>query len=87
MDEAALIAELVRRIEAIATKANARRVTGVEVWLGALWPTSADAFAERFARATTGTIVEGARLDLLVSKQPGHRDADALVLRSVETDP
>jgi hydrogenase nickel incorporation protein HypA/HybF len=86
MHEASLMVDLMRRIDEIAKAEGARRIVGVSVWLGALSHMSARHFAHHFERAATGTIAEGARLDVSASDDPGHADAQNLVLKSVAVE-
>jgi hydrogenase nickel incorporation protein HypA/HybF len=84
MHEAGLIHNLVHRLEAAARDAGAERVSGVEVWLGALSQISAEHFREHFDAEVRGTVAEGAALKLEVSDDPTAPDALSVVLRSVE---
>ncbi len=86
MHEASLMRDLVRRIAAIARAEEARRVTVLRIWLGALSHFSAEHFAEHFARVSQGTIVEGARLDVTVSADPGHARAQDVLIESIEVE-
>ena len=86
MHEASLMANLMDRIDAIARAENARRVVGVSVWLGALSHISEAHFIEHFERAAIGTIAEGALLDVTVSANTSHENAQDLVLDSVEVE-
>ncbi len=86
MHEALLIRDLFRRIEAIAKAEQARRVTGLSVWLGALSHLSAEHFAEHFAQTSRGTIAEGARLQITVSADPVHVNAQDVLIESVEVE-
>jgi hydrogenase nickel incorporation protein HypA/HybF len=86
MHEASLMANLMRRIDEIATAERARRVVGLSVWLGALSHLSADHFAEHFEQAAAGTIAEGARLDVTVSDDPQDPNAEEIVLKSIEVE-
>jgi len=86
MHEASIMVDLMSRIDKIARSENARRVLGVSVWLGALSHMSEDHFVEHFERAAVGTIAEGAQLDVTVSEDTGHRNAQDLVLESVEVE-
>lgn len=86
MHEAALMRDLMRRIEAVARAEEARRVTGLSVRLGALSHFSPEHFAEHFAAASRGTIAEGARLDVTVSDDIRHPDAQGVVIESVEVE-
>lgn len=86
MHEASLIAGLMKRIDEIARAEGAKRVVGVSVWLGALSHMSKAHFAEHFDRAAAGTVAEGARLDVTVSADIGHKNAQDLMLNSVEVE-
>ncbi|HEX9648154.1 MAG TPA: hydrogenase/urease maturation nickel metallochaperone HypA [Alphaproteobacteria bacterium] len=86
MHEAGLIAGLMRRILEVAEAENATRVVGASVWLGALSHMSAAHLAEHFARAAAGTIAEGAALDIELSGDATHAEADGIVLHSVEVE-
>jgi hydrogenase nickel incorporation protein HypA/HybF len=86
MHEASLTLNLVHRIDEIAKCEGARRIVRVSVWLGALSHMSAEHFAEHFQHAATGTIAEGARLDVTVSDDPDHANAQDLLLKSVAVE-
>lgn len=86
MHEAHLMETLMRRIAEIAEAEHARRVTGISVWLGALSHFSVEHFTEHFERASTGTITEGARLDVTVSDDTQDADAQEVMLESVEVE-
>jgi hydrogenase nickel incorporation protein HypA/HybF len=86
MHEASLMANLMRRINEIAWAEGARRVVGVSVCLGALSHMSAEHFTEHFELAAAGTIAEGARLDIVVSTDPRHANAQDLMLEKIEVE-
>jgi hydrogenase nickel incorporation protein HypA/HybF len=86
MHEASLMANLMRRIDEIAKAECARRIVGVSVRLGALSHISAEHFAEHFKRAAAGTVADGACLDVIVSDDLGHANAQDLVLESVAVE-
>ena len=86
MHEASLIANLMRRIEAVAKVERARRIVAASVWLGALSHMSAEHFVEHFERAAAGTVAEGARLDVTVSDDLGDANAQNLMLESVAVE-
>jgi hydrogenase nickel incorporation protein HypA/HybF len=86
MHEASLMAGLMHRIDEIAKCEGAQRIIGVSVWLGALSHMSAEHFSEHFERAAAGTVAEGARLDVTVSKDPGHANAQNVMLKSVTVE-
>ena len=78
--------DLLHKIEALARENGGTRVDGVEVWLGALSHISAAHFREHFERETAGTPAAGAELSLVVSDDPGHPQAQDIVLRSVSLE-
>ena len=86
MHEASLMASLMRQIESLAGAEGAARVVSVAVWLGALSHMSEQHFADHFSHAAAGTIAEGARLDVTVSSDIRHADAELIRLESVEVE-
>ncbi|MCR9074156.1 MAG: hydrogenase maturation nickel metallochaperone HypA [Alphaproteobacteria bacterium] len=86
MHEASLIAAMMTRIERLASAENARRVTGVTVWLGALSHMSEAHFMEHFREAAADTIAEGAALAVTVSNDIHHPNAQDVVIESVEVE-
>ncbi len=84
MHEHSLIANLLSRIEVIAREQNAARVVGVAVWIGALAHISAGHFREHFEDGSRGSLAQGARLDIEVSDDPEHPQAQDILLRSIE---
>lgn len=86
MHEASLIAAMMSRIDQLAAAENARRVVGLKVWLGALSHMSESHFAEHFEEAAAGTIADGAELDITLSTDIHHPNAQDLVIESVEVE-
>ncbi|MDE2264528.1 MAG: hydrogenase maturation nickel metallochaperone HypA [Alphaproteobacteria bacterium] len=86
MHEASLMKNLMRRLDEIASTEQAKRITGVSVWLGALSHMSAAHFAEHFEESSAGTIAEGAKLDVTVSDDPKDPSAQEILVRSVTVD-
>ena len=86
MHEASLMVNLMRRIDEIATAEGARRVVGVSIWLGALSHMSAEHLTEHFEFAAAGTIARGARVDVAVSTDPRHPNAQDLMLEKIEVE-
>lgn len=86
MHESALVADLIHRIEAVAREQGALRVVRVAVWLGAFSHLSAEHFTGHFRAAAAGTAAEGAALDIEVSADTGHPDAQHLVLQHLEVE-
>lgn len=86
MHESSLMTGLMRQIESVASAEEAAHVLSVAVWLGALSHMSEQHFAEHFSRASAGTIAEGARLDVNLSTDICHADAELIRLESVEVE-
>jgi len=86
MHESGLIHNLVHRLEDAAREANAQKVSGATVWLGALSQMSAEHFRKHFDTEARGTVAEGAVLTIEVSDDPTAPDALSVVLRSVELE-
>jgi len=86
MHEAGLMRDLMRKVLDLAAEAEAERVTGVSVWLGALSHMSPEHFREHFDQAAAGTLAEGACLACEVSKDIGNPEAASIVLRAIETE-
>lgn len=86
MHEFHLIADLMKRIEGVAAKQKARKVVGVEVWLGALSHFSEEHFREHFEQASRGTTAEGAKLKMELSRDERHPDAQGVILKNVKLE-
>lgn len=86
MHEQSLIGSLIREIQHVAVTQHASKVAGVTVTLGALSHMSPDHFREHFARATRGTLVEGAYLDIEVHNQADDPHAREVILDSIEVE-
>lgn len=86
MHEASLMANLMKRIDEIARAQDARRVVGVTVWLGALSHMSEAHFTEHFEQAAAGTIAEGVELEITLSDDTGHANAQDIILERIEVE-
>jgi hydrogenase nickel incorporation protein HypA/HybF len=86
MHEASLMRGLIRKIDSLAEAENAKQVTIVRVWLGALSHMSPDHFREHFNESSRGTIGEGAILEIEQSSDIFHANAQELLLRSIEVE-
>jgi hydrogenase nickel incorporation protein HypA/HybF len=86
MHERALMADLMREIEAVATADGAHRVTRVSVRLGALSHFTPEHFREHFVDASRGTPAEGAAVDALLDEDLDDPRATGVVLESVEVE-
>ncbi|MGZ4335369.1 MAG: hydrogenase/urease maturation nickel metallochaperone HypA [Gaiellaceae bacterium] len=83
MHERALLADLVREIEAVAAREGATGVRAVHVRVGPMSHMTPGHFVEHFVDATRGTLAEGAacNVDLI---DPKDELAQSIVLESVE---
>jgi len=86
MHEASVMAGLMRRIDEAAKAERAKKIVGLSVWIGALSHMSAEHFAEHFERAAAGSVAEGARLNLTVSPDIGHANAQDILLEKIELE-
>jgi hydrogenase nickel incorporation protein HypA/HybF len=86
MHEFSLMSDLMRKIETIAREQNARKIVGVRVRLGALSHMSAQHFQEHFVQAASGTVADGARLEIEELKDPTDPRAQDILLESVEVE-
>jgi hydrogenase nickel incorporation protein HypA/HybF len=86
MHEASLMKNLMARIDEVAKAENAKRVTGISVWLGALSHMSAAHFAEHFEESSAGTLAEGAKIETTVSTDIHDPKAQEIVLTDVTVD-
>ena len=85
MHERALLADLVREIEAVAAGEDATGVRAVTVRIGPMSHMTPEHFVEHFVDATRGTIAEGARCE--VGSIDRHDPlAQSIVLDSVELE-
>ncbi len=86
MHELSLMADFMKKLEAIAGEHQGERFVGVRVKLGALLHLSADHFREHFDDAAAGTQWDGVRLDIETSNDPHEPYAQDLVLDSVDVE-
>jgi hydrogenase nickel incorporation protein HypA/HybF len=78
--------DLLRAVEATAREEGARRVTRISVRLGVLSHFTEEHFREHFEDAAKGTLAEGAEVDVALRTDPTERDAQGVVLESVEVE-
>ena len=83
MHEMSLMADLMRKLQAIATE-HGSRLARVKVVVGALCHCSAEHFREHFAQCAVGTPAEGAELDVVVETDFHDPHAQDVILDSVE---
>jgi hydrogenase nickel incorporation protein HypA/HybF len=86
MHETGITRDLVRKIEAISREADATRVVGVTVRLGALAQMSPSHFREHFDESAAGTVVEGADIRIIESDDVTDPDAQHVVLEDVQVE-
>lgn len=86
MHEMSLMADLMRKLDAIAREQGASRITRVGVTLGALSHMSADHFREHFEEAARGSVGEGAELEVTVSDDPEDPRAQDILLESIDVE-
>jgi len=86
MHEASLMRNLMKQVDEVAQNENARRVVAVSVWLGALSHMTEEHFGEHFRQAAAGTMAEGARLEVFLSDDPAHANAQDVLLESIEVE-
>jgi hydrogenase nickel incorporation protein HypA/HybF len=86
MHETGLVRDLVHQLEKAAREAGAERVSGVAVWLGALSHFSPEHFREHFETEARGTVAEGAALEVEMSQDIAHPDAQNVMMRSIDLE-
>jgi hydrogenase nickel incorporation protein HypA/HybF len=86
MHETGLVRDLVHQLECAAQQAGAERVSGVAVWLGALSHFSPEHFREHFETEARGTIAEGAALEIEMSQDLSHPEAQNVMMRSIDLE-
>ncbi|MBI2264628.1 MAG: hydrogenase maturation nickel metallochaperone HypA [Armatimonadetes bacterium] len=86
MHELSLMRGLLRKIETIARDEKALKITGVNVTLGPLSHISPDHFREHFLLASSGTLAEGASLDIQILTHPEAPEEQEICLKSVELE-
>jgi hydrogenase nickel incorporation protein HypA/HybF len=86
MHEHALMADVMRKVEAVAAEEGAGRVVRLAVRLGALSHFTPEHFREHFVDASRGTIAEGAEVDAVVDADVAGEHAQDVILESVEVE-
>jgi hydrogenase nickel incorporation protein HypA/HybF len=86
MHERALMADVIRKVEAVASEEGAGRVVRLEVRLGALSHFTPEHFREHFVDVSRGTIAEGAEVDAVVDGDLASSHAQDVILESVEVE-
>jgi hydrogenase nickel incorporation protein HypA/HybF len=86
MHEMSLLADLMRKIEAVAREQGAERVVSVTVRLGALAHISPGHLREHFVQAARETIADGADFHVIEISDEHHPEAQDIILDSVEVE-
>jgi len=86
MHEQSLMADLMRKINAIGQEQQAQKIVRVKVKLGALSHISADHFREHFVQAAQGSCAEQAQLDIEVLTDLNDPNAQEILLDSIEVE-
>jgi hydrogenase nickel incorporation protein HypA/HybF len=86
MHERALMNDLMRKILAEADAADAERVVGVRVRLGALSHFTPEHFREHYEDASRGTIAESATVAAEMRTDPTEPAAQGVVLESIQVE-
>lgn len=84
MHEASLINDFMKRLQQLAVNEQTGNITRIHVWLGALSQMSASHFTDHFRLAAKGSAAEHAILDITLSDNIEHPDAQHIILESVE---
>ena len=86
MHEHAIMNDLLRRIDEVARSEGARRVTRLNVRLGALSHMTPEHFLEHFEDAARGTVAEGAQVNVEQGADIYARDALDVLLESIDVE-
>ena len=84
MHELTLVTSLCARAEAAAHQAGAEQVTALSIRLGALTHLSPELLRDHLARASAGSILEGARVDVTVGTDPSAPGAQDIELLNLQ---
>jgi hydrogenase nickel incorporation protein HypA/HybF len=84
MHERALMADLLREIEAVAAEQGGGRVVAISVHLGALSHFTPEHFREHFEDAARGSAAEGAAVEVELGDDLSDPRAQGVVLETVE---
>ncbi len=86
MHESGIVKDLARRMEKAAADAGAKRISRAHVWLGAFSQFSPEHFREHFEEEARGTLAEGAALEIELSDDAMHPDAQHVVMQSIDLE-
>ena len=86
MHEHALINDLFRTLDAVALAQRSNKIRSVSIWMGALCHISPEHFREHFEHQSLNTVAEGAVLQLTISEDIRDKNAQQILLTSVDLD-
>ena len=86
MHEQSLMADLMRKINALGQEHHGKKIVRVKVKLGALSHISADHFREHFVQAAQGSCAEQTQLDVEELTNINDPHAQEILLDSVEVE-
>jgi hydrogenase nickel incorporation protein HypA/HybF len=86
MHEEAMLRDVIRKAEEVARESGPGRVTRVRLWVGARSHLAGPELEARWVHAVHGTALSGARVDIEVSRDAAHPNAESIVLQSVDLD-
>jgi hydrogenase nickel incorporation protein HypA/HybF len=84
MHEVSLISDLIEKAAAVVTEAGAQRASRVRIRVGALSRISPAHLESHFRRVTTGSVLEGAVLDIEVVDDLTDPYAEDVIITSVD---
>ncbi len=82
----AKIEELISKIEEHVEENDANKAVEVRLKIGALADVDVEDFRDAFAEALIGTVADGARINIVISKNRDDADAGDIVLTNIEVD-
>ena len=86
MHEEAMLHDVVRKAVEVARREGASRVTRVRLWVGARSHLGGPELKDRWVHAVTGTPLSGAQVEIEVSRDEAHPNAESIVLESIDLD-
>jgi hydrogenase nickel incorporation protein HypA/HybF len=84
MHEEAMLRDVVRKAEEVVRESGPGRVTRLRLWVGARSHLAGPELEARWAHAVSGTALSSARVEIEVSRDGTHPNAESIVLRSVD---
>jgi hydrogenase nickel incorporation protein HypA/HybF len=80
MHEEALLRDLRRKLVELSSRDRGVSIRRVRLWVGALAHVSPEALRRRWSEVVDGTPAGSAELDLVISDDPAHPDAQGIRL-------